>query len=296
MIFLLKHKMTRDVIVHALSIGGVYALLNWSTATFLGPELPNLVAGGGSLLIGYVLMIKKKDASSHQIHRWALIPFIIITILLLLTRLFIPLKTLLTSSFFTFVLDVSVTDPIRFSYLYSPGSLMIITTLLCAYWYRARASLQLVRQAFSRTLSQALPILISISSFVAMAEIMRFYGMTTILAENMAIAAGNYYPLIAPAIGALGCAITGSTTSSNILFGGFQVEVADRLGLSSIIISASQSVGCMAGEVISPLNAIVITTPLGIKGREGETIRRNFLSSIVYLLLAASLAYLLLFL
>jgi lactate permease len=126
-----------------------------------------------------------------------------------------------------------------------------------------------------------------------MAEIMRFYGMTTILAENMAIAAGNYYPLIAPAIGALGCAITGSTTSSNILFGGFQIEVADRLGLSPIIISASQSVGCMAGEVISPLNAIVITTPLGIKGREGETIRRNFLSSIVYLLLAATLTYLL---
>ena len=293
MIYLLKRKMTRDVVFHALSIGGVYALLNWITASFLGPELPNLLAGGGSLLVGFLLMIKKKDASYQQIHRWALIPFIIITVLLLLTRLFVPLKTLLTSSLLTLVLDVSITDPIRFSYLYSPGTLMIITTLLCAYLYHS--PLQLVRQAFSRTLHQALPILISISSFVAMAEIMRFYGMTTILAENMAIAAGNYYPLIAPAIGALGCAITGSTTSSNILFGGFQVEVADRLGLSPVIISASQSVGCMAGEVISPLNAIVITTPLEIKGKEGETIRRNFLSSLVYLLLAAALTYLLMF-
>ena len=293
MIYLLKRKMTRDVVFHALSIGGVYALLNWITASFLGPELPNLLAGGGSLLVGFLLMIKKKDASYQQIHRWALIPFIIITVLLLLTRLFVPLKTLLTSSLLTLVLDVSITDPIRFSYLYSPGTLMIITTLLCAYLYHS--PLQLMRQAFSRTLHQALPILISISSFVAMAEIMRFYGMTTILAENMAISAGNYYPLIAPAIGALGCAITGSTTSSNILFGGFQVEVADRLGLSPLIISASQSVGCMAGEVISPLNAIVITTPLEIKGQEGETIRRNFLSSLVYLLLAAALTYLLIF-
>lgn len=293
MIYLLKRKMTRDVVFHALSIGGVYALLNWITASFLGPELPNLLAGGGSLLVGFLLMIKKKDASYQQIQRWALIPFMIITVLLLLTRLFVPLKTLLTSSLLTLVLDVSITDPIRFSYLYSPGTLMIITTLLCAYLYHS--PVQLVRQAFSRTLHQALPILISISSFVAMAEIMRFYGMTTILAENMAIAAGNYYPLIAPAIGALGCAITGSTTSSNILFGGFQVEVADRLGLSPVIISASQSVGCMAGEVISPLNAIVITTPLEIKGREGETIRRNFLSSLVYLLLAAALTYLLMF-
>ncbi len=293
MMYLLKRKMTRDVVFHALTIGSVYALLNWSTAFFLGPELPNLIAGGGSLLIGFLLLVKKKDASYHQIHRWALIPFIIITFLLLLTRLFVPLKTLLTSSPLTLVLDVSITDPIRFSYLYSPGTLMIITTLLCAYLYQS--SLQLVRQAFSRTLHQALPILISISGFVAMAEIMRFYGMTTILAENMAIAAGNYYLFIAPAIGALGCAITGSTTSSNILFGGFQVEVADRLGLSSVIISASQSVGCMAGEVISPLNAIVITTPLGIKGQEGEIIRRNFFSSIVYLLLAASMTYLLTF-
>lgn len=293
MIYLLKRKMTRDVVFHALSIGGVYALLNWITASFLGPELPNLLAGGGSLLVGFLLMIKKKDASYQQIRRWALIPFMIITVLLLLTRLFVPLKTLLTSSLLTLVLDVSITDPIRFSYLYSPGTLMIITTLLCAYLYHS--PLQLVRQAFSRTLHQALPILISISSFVAMAEIMRFYGMTIILAENMAITAGNYYPLIAPAIGALGCAITGSTTSSNILFGGFQVAVADRLGLSPVIISSSQSVGCMAGEVISPLNAIVITTPLEIKGREGETIRRNFLSSLVYLLLAAALTYLLMF-
>lgn len=293
MIFLLKRRMTRDVKYHALIIGSVYALLNWSTASFLGPELPNLIAGGGSLLLGFLLMMKK-DANPHQIHRWALFPFIIITILLLLTRLFLPLKTLLTSSFFTLVLDVSITDPIQFSYLYSPGTLMIITTLLCAYLYHS--SLHLVRQAFSRTLYQALPILISVSSLVAMAEIMRFYGMTTILAENMAIAAGNYYPLIAPAVGALGCAITGSTTSSNVLFGGFQIEVANRLGLSPVIISASQSVGCMAGEVISPLNAIVVTTPLGIKGQEGEIIRRNFLSSIVYLSLAASLTYLLIFL
>lgn len=289
MIYLLKRKITRNVIFHALIIGSVYALLNWSTASFLGPELPNLIAGGGSLLIGFLLMIKK-NGSSHQIHRWALIPFVMITILLLLTRLVVPLKTVLTSSYFTLVLDLSITDPIRFSYLYSPGSLMIITTLLCAYLYHS--SLQLVKQAFSRTLYQALPILLSISSFVAMAEIMRFYGMTTILAEKMAIAAGNFFPLIAPAIGALGCAITGSTTSSNILFGGFQIEVADRLGLSPVMISASQSVGCMAGEVISPLNAIVITTPLGIKGQEGETIRRNSLSSIVYLSLAAFLTYL----
>jgi lactate permease len=289
MIYLLKHKMTRDVVFHALSIGVVYALLNWGTASFLGPELPNLLAGGGSLLVGFLLMIKKKEASLHQIHRWALIPFMIITLLLLMTRLFLPLKTLLPSSLFTIVLDFTITDPIRFSYLYSPGTIMIITTLLCAYFYHAR--LKLVGNAISQTLRQALPILISISSFVAMAEIMRFFGMITVLAETMAIAAGNYYPFIAPAIGALGCAITGSTTSSNILFGRFHVEVADRLGLSSVIISASQSVGCMAGEVISPLNAIVITTPLGIKGQEGESIRRNFSSSILYLVLAASLTY-----
>jgi lactate permease len=74
MIFLLKRKMTRDVKYHALIIGSVYALLNWSTASFLGPELPNLIAGGGSLLIGFLLMIKK-DANSHQMHRWALFPF-----------------------------------------------------------------------------------------------------------------------------------------------------------------------------------------------------------------------------
>jgi lactate permease len=241
MIYLLKRKITQEVVFHALSIGGAYALLNWGTASFLGPELPNLLAGGGSLLVGFVLMIKKKEASLHQIQRWALIPFMIITLLLLMTRLFLPLKTLLTSSLFTLVLDVTITDPIRFSYLYSPGTLMILTTLLCAYFYHS--PLKLVGNAISQTLRQAFPILISISSFVAMAEIMRFFGMTTVLAENMAITAGNYYPFIAPAIGALGCTITGSTTSSNILFGRFQVEVADRLGLSSVIISASQSVG-----------------------------------------------------
>lgn len=70
---------------------------------------------------------------------------------------------------------------------------------------------------------------VTIISLVAMASVMNYAGMILVIATALAGATGAYYPFFAPLIGAIGTFVTGSDTSSNILFGKLQANVAGQL-------------------------------------------------------------------
>lgn len=167
---------------------------------------------------------------------------------------------------------------------------MIATTIICAFIFKFK--LDVLKKPFKVSLKQIVPILFSTSSFVGMAEAMKTFGMMSTIAEAVAILAGDYFPFVSPIVGMLGCVATGSSSASNIFFRDFQVEVADKLGLSKLAIATTQSIGSTAGELLSPPNATVIVTPLGMKGDEGIAIKRNIPSSIIYLIIAGALSYL----
>jgi len=73
------------------------------------------------------------------------------------------------------------------------------------------------------------------------------------------------YAAFIPVIGMLGSGLTGSTTTSNFLFGQLQVETSIELGLirpgynSVWEIAGGQVFGASAGEIISPMNAVFST-------------------------------------
>ena len=93
----------------------------------------------------------------------------------------------------------------------------------------------------------------------------------------MAAAAGPAFTLVAPWLGALGAFISGSNTSSNLLFGMLQRRTAEMLGLSVAWILAAQTTGGAIGSVVSPAKVVVGTASVGSGGtapEEGEVLRR----------------------
>ena len=98
---------------------------------------------------------------------------------------------------------------------------------------------------------------VGIASMVSMVSIMTHAGMTDVLARGLAAGAGPAFPLVAPWIGALGAFISGSNTSSNLLFGLLQRRTAELLGLTAAWVLAGQTAGGAIGSVVSPAKVVV---------------------------------------
>jgi hypothetical protein len=63
---------------------------------------------------------------------------------------------------------------------------------------------------------------------------------------------GWLYPFFAAMLGWLGVALTGSDTSSNVLFGSLQKITAQQLGLDPILITTANSTGGVMGRRSTP--------------------------------------------
>jgi lactate permease len=114
-------------------------------------------------------------------------------------------------------------------------------------------------------------------------------GMMEALSSALASAAGPAIPFVAPWIGALGAFVTGSNTSSNILFAVLQHDAAGDVGVSRTIVVALQNVGGGIGNMVSVLNIAAISGVVGMSGREGELLRRTLAPTVVYAVVAGAL-------
>jgi len=86
------------------------------------------------------------------------------------------------------------------------------------------------------------------------------------------------------------CFLTGSDTSSNLLFGNLQVAAAQQLHLNPVLLAATNSSGAVTGKMISPQNIAVGVTTVGLIGHEGEILRRTFWHSVLLATLIGLLA------
>ncbi len=128
---------------------------------------------------------------------------------------------------------------------------------------------------------------------VGMAVTMEHAGMTHLLADRLARAAGPAFPAVAPVIGALGAFMTGSNTNSNVVFAGLQQRVASLLGVSPLIILGVQTTGGAIGSLFAPAKVIVGCSSVGLGGQEGPVLRaamRYGLAIVAGLALATALA------
>ncbi len=114
-------------------------------------------------------------------------------------------------------------------------------------------------------------------------------GMVQVLQQVAVAALGQAWPLLAPALGALGSFVTGSATASNVLFSSLQAQTAQALGLPVAWLLAGQSLGAAVGNIVCPHNIVAGAATVGLAGREAEVLRRTWLPCLVYLVLAGAL-------
>ena len=104
--------------------------------------------------------------------------------------------------------------------------------------------------------------LLTIALMLALGFVTKFSGTDTTMGLAMA-GTGWFFPFFSPMIGWLGVALTGSDTSSNVLFGNLQKVSAEALGLSPILMCASNSSGGVMGKMIDAQSIVVASVATG---------------------------------
>jgi len=132
---------------------------------------------------------------------------------------------------------------------------------------------------------------ITVASVLGLAYVMNASGMTNCLGLVFT-KTGHWFPFIAPFLGWLGVFLTGSDTSSNVLFGGLQKATAEQLGLNPILTGAANTSGGVMGKMISPQSLAVATAACGMVGEEGTLFRFTLKHSIFLTVIVGIIVYL----
>lgn len=145
--------------------------------------------------------------------------------------------------------------------------------LLREYW----ATIRLVRAS-----------LITIAAMLALGYVSRYSGMDAILGLAFA-RTGAWYPFFGAMLGWLGVALTGSDTSSNVLFGSLQTLTAQQVGVHPTLMAAANSSGGVMGKMIDAQSIVVASTATRWYGQEGRILRFVFWHSLVLAALVGGL-------
>ncbi|MDO5658527.1 MAG: L-lactate permease [Paracoccus sp. (in: a-proteobacteria)] len=225
----------------------------------------------------------------------AWMPYVIVVALLIATRTIAPLTRFLRSD------DVSMawrgifgtTINVRWEILYSPGTVMILASILSCFLFRMRGSDYARAWSLSgKTMISAAPALLLA---VPMVQVFVNSGsegilaMPLVLAQGVSDAVGSAWPMFAPTIGALGAFIAGSNTVSNMMFALFQFSAAHGIGLDLAgisIVVALQAVGGAAGNMICVHNVVAASATVGLVDREGDVIRKTLIPMAYYVVQA----------
>jgi lactate permease len=179
------------------------------------------------------------------------------------------------------------------SYLYLPGIVPFLpVAVLTALLHRmSRGS---VADAWSESARQIVSPAVTLIVAVSMTQVMiqsatnlaGAPGMMEALSRVVARTAGEGLPAVAPWIGALGAFMTGSNTSSNILFSVLQHDAAADVGVSRTIAVALQNVGGGVGNMLAVLNIAAICGVIRMSGMEGAILRKALVPTVILALSA----------
>ena len=133
--------------------------------------------------------------------------------------------------------------------------------------------------------------LLTISAMMAVGFLTRYGGLDATMGLAFA-RTGHFYPFFGTLLGWLGVALTGSDTSSNVLFGSLQKISAQQVGVSPILMSAANSCGGVMGKMIDAQSIVVASTATEWYGHEGDILRYVFFHSIALACLVGILVFL----
>jgi lactate permease len=150
--------------------------------------------------------------------------------------------------------------------------------------------LQLAR-IYAKTLHKVRFSLLTIAAMMAIGFTTRYSGLDATMGLAFA-RTGMLYPFFGTLLGWLGVAVTGSDTSSNVLFGSLQRISANQVGVSPVLMCSANSCGGVMGKMIDAQSIVVASTATEWYGHEGDILRYVFLHSIALASLVGILVFL----
>jgi lactate permease len=136
-----------------------------------------------------------------------------------------------------------------------------------------------ILKIFGRTLVRLRFAIIAMTCMLGLGYVTRYSGMDAVLGLAFT-RTGWFFPFFGAFIGWLGVALTGSDTSSNVLFGGLQKITAQQLNLSPILMCATNSAGGVMGKMIDAQSICIATAATNQVGNEGSIFRFVFWHSV----------------
>ena len=173
-----------------------------------------------------------------------------------------------------------------FSWLSATGTGILVASLLAALAMRVNVG-QIVR-TYGATLVKVRYSLLTIAAMLALGFITRYSGVDATMGLAFA-RTGGFYPFFGTLLGWLGVALTGSDTSSNVLFGSLQKITAEQLHLSPVLMAAANSSGGVMGKMIDAQSIVVASTATNWFGHEGDILRYVFFHSVALVILVGLL-------
>ncbi len=218
-------------------------------------------------------------------------PFMLTFVLLLLTsKLCFPVHNAIKELKHSFMIYTGEGGkPLTFSWINTPG-VMIFIAAICGGLIQ-KASLFEMADVLGFTLKKYWRTFVTICSVLATAKVMIYSGMISDIARSAVVATGPVYPFVAPLIGVLGAFITGSGTSTNVLFGNLQLETALSLNLNPYWITAANVMGAGIGKMVCPQNIAIGAGAIGITGSDSKILAAVFKYFVMYALLAGVICF-----
>lgn len=295
-------------IVLSLIVGVVSLITQYIAARYMGAETPAILGSIASIIVIILyarITASKEDkalkaasakrTTTELLKAWSV--YGIILLLIILTSPLLPLRNLLapilTTTFnfniFDSVTGADVLRSVHISWLIDAGVILFVGSILGGLIQGARITDLL--NVLGRVLFQQRKTIVTVCSLIAMSSVMDFAGMIGTLGTALAFATGAFYPLFAPTIGCLGTFLTGSDTSSNILFGKLQTAVAHSTGADPSWMAAANTAGATGGKIISPQSIAIATSACGQQGQEGEIMKKALPYALGYIVIAGLMVY-----
>ncbi len=329
----------------AIFAGLAFVIPYYAVAALLGPAFPSLIGG----LVGLAIVVPAARAGflipkdtfhfedrskwepewisrfqddtqperedgykMSQMQAWA--PYVVVAILLVLTRTVEPVTAALQSVTLEwsniFGSDISASS----QPLFLPGFVLLVTSVITYFLHQmwshgnylnawktagntilaagvalifAVPMVQVFINSAPDGLASVEDIRHALEGGVAFGNMAQVASMPEVLAQSVASMAGGLWPLFAPLIGGLGAFLAGSNTVSNLMFAFFQISTAEQIGLGSFgasIVVALQAVGGAGGNMVTVHNVVAASATVGLLGREGDIIRKTLLPMTYYVI------------
>lgn len=298
-------------LVTAVWVGGVSLTVQYICAKNLGPETPAIIGSVAAIaaIISYDRLFcrkakpaacRNKYTPAQTSRAWSVYIFILVFILLggpLCPPVNDFLKSHLVSRFTIPVINSTFT----FEWISNTGFLLFLGSL--AGGLTQGLGVKRLLTILAVTLLNLRFTFLTIICLISLASVMNHTGMTAGIATGLVMLTGSMYPLFAPLVGATGTFVTGSDTSSNILFGKLQASVARQLGMTGTRsfygfegmepnwLAASNTTGATGGKMISPQSIAIATAACNMKGEDDTILRKAIPYALGYIIIAGIIVY-----